>query len=221
MPRIGVGPIGIRVGAGGSPDRSKQLNTVTTGPLAPRPFKRNPDAAKVLASMAQSSKDGFASSTRILAANAKIDAYSFNYHTGSPKQANLVKPPKDGVLELTVIMNVSGHDKADPGAKDRYAETNRYCIRVTYPDGSSQEMRGIDRLNKNGREYATAQDICIDVKKPGTYAIEGWPEGSAGVGGYVEGRRYLLHVGAANFYKPDFNTSEKRNGVSVRAYADD
>ncbi len=41
---------------------------------------------------------------------------------------------------------------------------------------------------KAGRA-CTAQDISIKGLQPGKTIVEAWPEGSAGVGGYVEGRR--------------------------------
>ncbi len=42
-------------------------------------------------------------------------------------------------------------------------------------------------------EFSSAQDISIKGMKPGKTIVEMWPEGSAGVGGYVEGRRLEIN----------------------------
>ena len=54
-----------------------------------------------------------------------------------------------------------------------------------HPDGRIEKMTGIEAKGA----LSTAQDISIRGMKPGKTIVEAWPEGSAGVGGYIEGRR--------------------------------
>ena len=84
-----------------------------------------------------------------------------------------------------MIQNVSGHTGA--ANTERWKNTNRYNIKVIHPDGTVEHMRGIKARN----EYSTAQDFSFKLQK-GRTVIEAWPDGSAGVGGYVEGRRIEL-----------------------------
>lgn len=183
---------------------NQNLNTVTQGPLAPRQFSRPAIVNRTLKEMASKSKRGVASYVMMHSANAKLDKFHFNYKTHLCKQANVVKPPpknEDGkrMLDLTVCMNVSGH--AGDGKVHDFAETNKYNIRVTFPNGDVKTMRNIDRLNSDGREYASAQDISFELMK-GKTVIEAWPQGSAGVAGYVEGRRYELNYGDKHEFDP-------------------
>jgi hypothetical protein len=106
----------------------------------------------------------------------------------------LSKARPDDRRDLRVCLNVSGHDfkgaddKPLPDAKQRLAERakdNRYVIQVTHPDGRIEKMTGIEAKGA----LSTAQDISIRGMKPGKTIVEAWPEGSAGVGGYIEGRR--------------------------------
>jgi hypothetical protein len=127
-------------------------------------------------------------------ANAKGAPTFHGYGTGKPMTLTLRKPLPDDRLDLTVCLNVSGHDFKDandkpfPDAKDRIlarAKDNKYVIQVTRPDGTVEKMTGIAARGA----LSTAQDISIRGMKPGLTVVEAWPEGSAGVGGYREGRR--------------------------------
>ncbi len=73
------------------------------------------------------------------------------------------------------------------------ARGNRYVIQVTHPDGRVERMSGIEAKGA----LSTAQDISIRGVKPGLLVVEAWPEGSAGVGGYIEGRRLEITVRGA------------------------
>jgi hypothetical protein len=127
-------------------------------------------------------------------ANAKGAPKFYGYGTHKPMTMNINKALPDDRLDLTVCLNVSGHDFKDandkplPDAKQRLearAKDNKYVIQVTRPDGTVEKMTGIAA---NGA-LSTAQDISLRGMKPGKTIVEAWPEGSAGVGGYIEGRR--------------------------------
>ncbi len=127
-------------------------------------------------------------------ANVKAAPTFYGYGTHKPMTMNINKAVPEGRLDLTVCMNVSGHDFKDaekkllPGAEQMMAaraKDNKYVIQVTHPDGTVQKMTGIEAKGAT----STAQDISIHGLKPGKTVVEAWPEGSAGVGGYVEGRR--------------------------------
>ncbi len=122
-------------------------------------------------------------------ANAKGAPRFYGYGTHKPMTMSLTKPLPDGRLDLTVCLNVSGHDLKDlpnkqQALQDR-ANDNRYVIQVTHPDGTVDKMTGIEARGA----LSTAQDISIKNLKAGTTIVEAWPEHSAGVGGYIEGRR--------------------------------
>ena len=169
----------LRRYAWGSPPQQAQAAQVSTGPLAPRSANLPREAKWLKKDMAQNAKDGVASMTHIVAHNAKMDIRAFDYGSRKPQEATMSKAPKDGMMDLTVLMSVSGHTRE----ADKFAQENVYNIRVTLPDGTKQTMGGI----KANGEYCTAQNISFPVQK-GVTKVEAWPDGSAGPYGYVEGR---------------------------------
>ena len=163
-------------------------------------IERNPAVNATLAAMASDAKNGAASSVNLLfAKGVKAESYAFNYHTGLAKQVNLLAKPADGMVRATVCINVSGHDQAnDPTSVDRYAASNAYNVLVRLPNGQSLRMDNVPRSNPNSKEYATAIDIQFPFMD-GETVIQAWPTGSAGVGGYVEGREYRVHAGTSQY----------------------
>lgn len=85
-----------------------------------------------------------------------------------------------------------------------FAATNTYNIRVRLPDGTTTESRGIPRNNPGTLEYSTRIPVEIPEGTKGEVVLEAWPTGSAEVAGYVEARRYKIHVGEGLF---DFDKS--------------
>jgi hypothetical protein len=122
-------------------------------------------------------------------ANARGTPTFHGYGTHKPMTMSLRQELPNDRLDLVVCMNVSGHDLKDRADKDQAlaarAKDNKYVIQVTRPDGSKERMTGI---SANG-SLSTMQAISIKDMKAGVTVVEAWPEGSAGVGGYVEGRR--------------------------------
>jgi hypothetical protein len=172
----------------------------TTGVAAVAPIQRSPWVAPVLDLLAADAKKGVAARQFAFADNAKMDTWLYAYHTNKAKEANLTQPPPAGQkLQLTIAMHVSGHtNQADQFAR----QNDPWTIQINGPTGSQNIT-----VNTNGSPsnpvYSFAQDVQIDVSKPGNYTIDAFPNGSGGVFGYVEGRRYNLHVGAENFFKPE------------------
>jgi hypothetical protein len=77
--------------------------------------------------------------------------------------------------------------------RKQFASTNSYQVRIQTQDGKSETMT-FQRNNPDKIEFATR----IPVEIPGTegqVVLEAWPNGSAGVAGYSEARRYKIHVG--------------------------
>jgi hypothetical protein len=175
-----------------SPERS---------PLAPA-FERSKAAfgGQIKAAMQESASlasDFKACLMEVGLANVKGTVTFHGYGTHKPMTLSLKKALPDDRLDVTVCLNVSGHDFKDsqdrllPDAKQRLearAKDNRYVIQVTRPDGTIERMTGIEAKGA----LTTAQDISLRGMKPGTTVLEAWPEGSAGVGGYVEGRRLVI-----------------------------
>lgn len=122
-------------------------------------------------------------------ANVKGSPTFYGYGTGKPMTMNLRQALPNDRLDLVVSLNVSGHDLKDRADKDQAlasrAKDNKYVVQVTHADGRIETMKGIAA---NGA-LSTAQGISIQGMKPGKTIVEAWPEQSAGVGGYIEGRR--------------------------------
>jgi hypothetical protein len=163
------------------------------------PIKRNAWVAPVLDLLAKDAKNGVAARQFAFADNAQMDTWLFAYHTGKAKEANLTSPPPAGQkLQLTIAMHVSGHTNQ----ADQFAKSNeQWTITVNGPTGS-QTIPVQSGGSAANPVFSFAKDIQIDVSKPGNYTIDAAPNQSGGVGGYIEGRRYNLHVGAENFFKP-------------------
>ncbi len=193
---------------------SNTISPSTVAPLrpntsaAPAGFTRDPNIRAWARELEQDCRRGVAAMCVIEAGNAKLEKWAFAYHTNLAKEANLLSAPPGGKLNLTALVNVSGHT----GQVETYAKDPKqtFNVSVTGPDGKTQSMK-VNRTKPTGAEYVVAVDMQIDVSKPGTYVISGWPEGSGGAGGYVEGRQYKLHVGKQNF----FNAASIKPGVQA------
>jgi hypothetical protein len=106
-----------------------------------------------------------------------------------------------------------GKWSADEALRRHFALTNTYHVRVTLPDGRRLEMRDVARNRPQQAEYATSIPIAFPAMK-GNTVVEAWPTGSAEVAGYVEARRYHVHIGEENFY------NEKAALAAVEKYMD-
>ena len=102
---------------------------------------------------------------------------------------------------------------ANDALRRQFAMTNTYNVRVTLPNGEKLEMRNIPRNKVDQAEYSTSIPIEFPAMK-GNTIVEAWPTGSAEVAGYVEARRYHLHIGEENFY------SEKKGIEAAEKYMD-
>ncbi len=182
-----------------APVQTSPVATVATGAVAPVAVVRNPFVGPVLKLLEKDAKDGVAARQFMFADNAKMDSWLYSYHTGKVKEANLVTAPPNNKLVVTIAMHVSGHtNQADQFATN---PNERWTINVNGPTGSQSIQVAVG--GKPGAPvYSFAQDVTIDVSKPGNYTVDAYPNGSGGVGGYPEGRRYNLHVGQQNFFKP-------------------
>jgi len=165
----------------------------TPSPLAPAfDPTRAPQQAQIKQAMRESrflGENFKACLMEVGAANVKGSPTFYGYGTHKPMTMNLRQALPEGRLDLVVCLNVSGHDLKDRADSQQAlasrAKDNRYVIQVTHADGKTERMTGIAA---NGA-LSTSQAISIHAMKPGTTIVEAWPEGSAGVGGYIEGRR--------------------------------
>jgi hypothetical protein len=134
-------------------------------------------------------KGYFASFMCVGVANHQAAPIFYGYGTHKAMTMGIHKRLPDDRLDLGVYLNVSGHDlKQLPNnkqARQERANDNRYVIQITRPDGTVQRMTGIEARGA----LSTAQAISLRDMKPGLTVVEAWPEHSAGVGGYLEGRR--------------------------------
>ena len=83
--------------------------------------------------------------------------------------------------------------------RKHFACTNTYNVRLRMPDGQTSEMRTLPRNDPATMEFATRIPIVIPAGTLGEVVLEAWPTGSAEVAGYVEARRYKIHVGKELF----------------------
>jgi hypothetical protein len=102
---------------------------------------------------------------------------------------------------------------ANDALRRHFAMTNTYNVRVTLPNGQKLELRNVPRNKPDQAEYATSIPIEFPAMK-GNTVVEAWPTGSAEVAGYVEARRYHLHIGDENFY------NEKKGNEAAEKYMD-
>jgi hypothetical protein len=197
--------------------------TVPTTLLATTAFKENSRVQAAVSQLGGNAQMGGASQSVFLpASGADVDRFSFNYGTGQPKQMNFNKPPKDGVVRGTMVVSVSGHD----GRQDQYAKSNTYSVRVTLPNGKTITQNRIPRNDPSKAEYATAIPLEFPYMA-GKTIIEAWPDGSAGPGGYIEGRKYIMHShDSKDRFDPIAHNQQHGgpttgNAVSRRAFGDD
>ena len=181
----------------------------TTSLLPARPFAHDPALPALLQRMAKESIDGAACELVALPSpdmKASTHYYDYARHTGVPKQMNVDVAPPDGLLKLTLCINVSGHN--GPALRDRWAASNRYNVRVTLPADPSRpsdrpvvlELTDLPRNQPAQREYATSFDIAVptDRWRFGPIVVEAWPSGTSPAG-YSEGRTYLIHPPGRHF----------------------
>jgi hypothetical protein len=96
-------------------------------------------------------------------------------------------------IELVVVMPVSGHHNLP---KDTYARTNRYDIWLKHPDGAHEMIEDVATpfVSQPLEGYATPHLLKVKLQ-PGSTMLTFAPRGSAGVGGYMNGRTIeLVHA---------------------------
>ncbi len=157
--------------------------------LSPRQFQRAPHVAALAAEYRQDTLRGVAGQATIVPASRGILSAieEFSYGTHKPKEARVLKAPADGTLDLTVVMSASGHT----GQAQLYAQSNTYTVEVRFPNGSVSRMSGVRNTPKGQAEYVTLQDLSFPLIR-GVTRVSAWPDGSAGAGGYIEGR--TIHI---------------------------
>jgi hypothetical protein len=116
---------------------------------------------------------------------------AYEYHSGKAMEAWLDAVPDDKILELHVVTCVSGHDNL-PSAT--YARTNVYVAEVRGPTGVVRSADFGPGVTKQEEYSSVSPKLTIDISKPGDYVVTCAPKGSAGVGGYVEARKLVIHV---------------------------
>jgi hypothetical protein len=147
----------------------------------------------------------------IVGDNVDLAVLRFAYGSHKSMEAWLTSKPKDNRVVLNMAISPSCHAGATPEQKSKnyelFGKTNVYNVEVEYADGSKERMKFDVRSNdvkpgdKPGYDspvYATlSPDIVIDLERAGGKAVKvrGWADGSAGVGGYVERRETILHLG--------------------------
>lgn len=157
---------------------------------------RHPETQNVIATLAARARKGQAAAVQFLLGNdLKFQSWGHSYHTGEARRINIGQAPKDGVVRGTAVLHPSGHSDAVA----EFARSNTYTVRVELPDGRVLERSGIPRnvvsdgkLPADTPEYSTAIDIAYPYQS-GVTKVAAWPDGSAGVAGYVEGRLYYVH----------------------------
>ena len=90
--------------------------------IKPRTFTRPPAVATQVAEQQRESERGVAAQAIVVpskkgilepAAGGHLTTEGsiawYDYHTGKPQRAKVVTPPKDGILDLTVCLSLSGH----------------------------------------------------------------------------------------------------------------
>ena len=95
----------------------------------------------------------------------------------------------------TVVMPVSAHHNLP---KDTYARSNRYDIWLKHPDGAHEVVEDIATpfVSQPIEGYATPHLLKVKLQ-PGSTMLTFAPRGSAGVGGYMNGRTIELVNGPA------------------------
>ena len=150
-------------------------------------------------------------STTMMSANVDFQLLQHSYGTGKPMYGFLEKMPKDGKLKLQLTITPSGHN-GEANAR-KWSKENTYNARVGYMNGGRFVELAKTQFDGNGKETTqrtvqtgkenwapTSPDLEVDLKQfkkdhPGKeLVLEGWPNFSAGVGGYSEARRTIIDV---------------------------
>ncbi len=142
--------------------------------------------------------------------NADLAVLSYSYGSHEPMQAWMQSKPKDDQLTINIAVSPSCHAGNDKDEKSKnyalFGKTNVYNVEVRYADGTVErkkfdvhgnDVNAGDKPNYNSPVYATlSPDVTIDLKKAAGKPVEitGWADGSAGVHGYIERRKTILHT---------------------------
>lgn len=150
--------------------------------------------------------------------NASFFQAEYSYHAAKPRQLVLTDKPKDGKLQMEVVITPSWHassysepraprDDAPQAEWDAYdaayaryeksceenatkfALTNAYNVTVTYPDGSVDRKEF--KVNGKDPEWASVSpQIEVDLNRggKGDIVVRGWANGSAGADAYMSAR---------------------------------
>jgi hypothetical protein len=135
--------------------------------------------------------------------NATLWVVGYGYETHRAMDGFLTDVPKDKKVTFNVICSPSSHagsTEAEMEANfEKFARENEYIAEVYHEaaDGTVTPIKTEQFKVKKGPEYATmSPDITVDLSKfkGGKLVVEGSAIGSAGVEGYVEARRTVIHL---------------------------
>lgn len=104
--------------------------------------------------------------------------------------------------DLAALAHLGNHAR-----RKVYGAENTYHVRIRSADGKTIDVEGIERNHPERIEYATRIPLELPLHA-GVTVLEAWPTGSAGAEGYVEARRYRIHVG-----KDLFDEAKARAGA--------
>jgi hypothetical protein len=149
--------------------------------------------------------------------NASFFQAEFSYHAAQPRQIVLTDKPKDGKLQMQVVITPSWHasrysepkapkddapqaewdayeaayEKYDSSCTEnatKFALTNSYHVTVTYADGTVDQKSF--KVNGKDPEWSSASpEIEVDLNRAkGDIVVRGWADGSAGADAYMAAR---------------------------------
>lgn len=154
--------------------------------------------------------------------NADAHVMSYNYKTNRGDDLYLMDLPPDGQLKLNIVASPSAHD--GDAKYHEYAKTNVYFVHAQYTSKSTgktvylqkdgqfrperppstvrngtpgaEKMMSFEVEDKKDGEYASVSpDVTIDLNDvAGDLWVGGFAKFSAGVGGYVDGRKNMIHL---------------------------
>jgi hypothetical protein len=135
--------------------------------------------------MEQGIRNGSTPHVTVIGQNGRVSGQQqFGYGTHKPGVMNVTGLGKAGLFRVLMLLPVSGHVGWESAQK--YARENSYNVRLQRANGA---VWNAPRIASTG--LVTPAELELTLSQ-GKNILDFWADGSAGAGGYIEGRRFEI-----------------------------
>jgi len=168
---------------------AKWRTAMTNGDFVPTSKAREADVRSEVASLVSTIRGDATPAYRLIPAEKTMlnqTKTGQGYQTGTVDRFEIKSLSSDGQFKATLALPVSAHNGL--AKAQTWAKTDTYTVYAVEGDMHSYSSTPFFKITGKSLDLVTLQEISIKVPKGKLFTIFYYRSGSAGVGGYIEGR---------------------------------